>query len=63
MTDFPIYELLDDSICTLWLEQRLHPDGLRCPDCRRAERRLFGAQRYFPAHRCRACAGYYTLPC
>jgi hypothetical protein len=28
MIDFPIAELLDDSICLLWLERHLHPDGL-----------------------------------
>jgi transposase-like protein len=61
MIDFPIDELLDDSICTLWLEQHLHPDGLRCPHCGHSERRLFRAQGHFPAYRCRACEGYYTL--
>ncbi len=55
MIDFPIAELLDDSICTLWLERHLHPDGLTCPH------RLFRAQGHFPAYRCRACDGYYTL--
>jgi transposase-like protein len=61
MIDFPITELLDDSICTLWLERHLHPDGLRCPDCGHSERRLFRDQGHFPAYRCRACEGYYTL--
>jgi transposase-like protein len=61
MIDFPIDELLDDSMCTRWLEQRLHPDGLRCPHCGHSERRLFRAQGHFPAYRCRACEGYYTL--
>jgi hypothetical protein len=44
MIDFPIGELLDDSICLIWLE-----------------RHLFRAQGQFPAYRCRACDGYYTL--
>jgi transposase-like protein len=61
MIDFPIGELLDDSICILWLERHLHPDGLTCPHCRHSERRLFRAQRHFPAYRCQACDGYYTL--
>jgi transposase-like protein len=61
MIDFPIGELLDDSICTLWLERHLHPDGLTCPHCRHSERRLFRAQGHFPAYRCRGCDGYYTL--
>src|SRR5215831_16585372 len=61
MIDFPITELLDDSICTIWLERHLHPDGLKCPHCGSTERRLFRQQRYFSADRCRACDGYYTL--
>ena len=61
MRDFPIDELLDDSICTHWLERHLHPDGLLCPHCGHSERRLFRAQAHFPAYRCRACEGYYTL--
>jgi transposase-like protein len=59
--DFPIDELLDDGICVRWLEQHLHPEGLRCPHCGRSERRLFRAQGHFPAYRCQACDGYYTL--
>jgi transposase-like protein len=61
MIDFPIDELLDDRICTHWLERYLHPDGLVCPHCGHSERRLFRAQGHFPAYRGRACDGYYTL--
>jgi transposase-like protein len=61
MIDFPITELLDDSICLIWLERHLHPDGLRCPHCKSTVRRLFRHQGYFPAYRCRGCNGYYTL--
>jgi transposase-like protein len=61
MIDFPIAELLDDSICLIWLERHLHPDGFTCPHCHRPERRLFRQQGDFPAYRCRACNGYYTL--
>lgn len=61
MIDFPIAEMLDDSICMLWLERHLHPDGVKCPHCGSTEGRLFRRQRYFPAYRCRACDGYYTL--
>ena len=61
MIDFPITELLDDSICLMWLECHLHPDGFACPHCHRRERRLFRQQGAFPAYRCRACGGYYTL--
>ena len=61
MIDFPIAELLDDSICTIWLERHLHPHGLVCPYCAHSERRMFHAQGHFAAYRCRACDGYYTL--
>ena len=61
MIDFPIDELMDDSLCTLWLERHLHPQGLTCPHSGRGTRRLFRAQGHFPAYRCRACEGYYTL--
>src|ERR671914_438044 len=61
MIEFPIAELMDDSICSLWLGRHLHPQGLTCPHCGDAARRLFREQGYFPAYRCRACDGYYTL--
>jgi transposase-like protein len=61
MIDFPITELLDDSMSLLWLERHLHPGGLHCPRCGSTARRLFRAQGHFPAYRCRACEGYYTL--
>ena len=61
MIDFPIAEWLDDSICLIWLERYLHPAGLACPYGHRPERRLFRPQGDFPAYRCRACDGYYTL--
>jgi transposase-like protein len=61
MIDFPIDELLDDSVCTIWLERYLHPQGLTCPHCGHSERRLFREPGHFPAYRCRACEGYYTL--
>ena len=61
MIDFPIGELLDDRICLIWLERHLHADGFKCPRCGCTERRLFRGQGPFPASRCRACDGYYTL--
>jgi len=61
MIDFPSIELLDDSLCLIWLERYLHPDGLQCPHCGSPARRLFRHQGHFPAYRCRACHGYYTL--
>jgi transposase-like protein len=60
-TGTPITDLLDDSICMPWLEQHLHPDGLKCPRCASTARRLFRDQGHFPAYRCRSCDGYYTL--
>ena len=61
MIDFPITELLDDSICMIWLERHLHPEGFVCPQCGSARRRLFRQHKHFPAYRCRDCNGYYTL--
>jgi transposase-like protein len=61
MIDFPMTELLDDNASLMWLERHLHPDGLHCPRCRSTARRLFRVQGHFPAYRCRACEGYYTL--
>lgn len=61
LIDFPITELLDVSICQIWLERHLHPDGFVCPHCGSANRRLFRQQKHFSAYRCRDCAGYYTL--
>jgi transposase-like protein len=34
---------------------------LVCPQCGNSTRRLFREQGHFPAYRCRACDGYYTL--
>jgi hypothetical protein len=61
MIDFPIAELLDDSICLICLERHLHPDGLQCRRCGSTARRLFRHQGHFPAYRCGACDGYYML--
>jgi hypothetical protein len=60
MIDFPITELLDESICTLWLERYLHPNGVSCPHCASPARRFFREQGYVPAYRCRTCHGYDT---
>jgi hypothetical protein len=61
MIDFPIGELLADSICLIWLERHLPAAGCTCARCGGTERRLFRAQGHFPAYRCWACDGYYTL--
>ncbi len=36
--DFPIAELLDEDACYAKLLAWLHPEGLACPRCRRADR-------------------------
>jgi transposase-like protein len=61
MIDFPIADLFDDSLCLVWLERHLHPDGFVCPQCGSSNRRHFRTQGYYDAYRCRICAGYYTL--
>ncbi len=61
MIDYAINELLDERACVRWLERYVHPQGLVCPHCGSAQRWLFREQGYFPAYRCKACAGYYTL--
>jgi transposase-like protein len=61
MVDIKIAELLDDSICLIWLERNLHPHGLTWPHCEHSEQRVFRAHGHFPPYRCRPCNGYYTL--
>ncbi len=61
MIDFPIVDLFDDSLCLLWLERHLHPNGFVCPHCGSADRRWFRPQGSVDAYRCRDCDGYYTL--
>jgi len=61
MLDFPIVDLFDDSLCLLWLERHLHPNGVVCPHCGSADRRWFRSQGSVDAYRCRAGDGYYTL--
>jgi transposase-like protein len=60
MIDFPIDELFDEQASTIWLERHFHPDGLRCPRCRCADRRL-ARRGTFTGYRCKACDRYYTI--
>ena len=60
MIDFPLDGLLDEQACLNWLEQSLHPDGLRCPRCNKTERRLARRGGAIPAFRCKGCDRYYT---
>lgn len=61
MIDFPMTDLFDDSLCLLWLERHLHPQGFGCPHCSSTNRRFFRHQGSYDAYRCRACDSYYTL--
>jgi hypothetical protein len=61
MIDFPMTDLMDDDLCTSWLERHLHPEGLNCLYCGSPDRRRFREQGHFPAYRGRVCHGSYTL--
>jgi transposase-like protein len=58
---FPIGELMDEGACLGWLEQQLHPAGLRCPRCSSTNRREFRMYQAFPSYRCRDCQRPYTV--
>lgn len=58
---FPIGELMDEAACLRWLEQHLHPEGLRCPRCSSTNRRDFRPYQAFPSYRCRDCDRSYTI--
>ena len=60
MIDFPLDGLLDEQACLNWLENSLHPEGLRCPRCGQAERRRARQQGAIPSFRCKGCDRYYT---
>lgn len=60
MIDFPLDGLLDEQACLNWLEQNLHPDGLRCPRCGQVERRRARKEGAIPSFRCKDCDRYYT---
>lgn len=52
---------MDDSLCLVWLERHLYPEGWACPQCRSTDRQAFRPAQKFPAYRCGACRQYYTL--
>jgi len=60
MIDFPLDGLLDEQACLNWLEQNLHPEGLRCPRCGQTERRRARQEGAIPSFRCKGCDRYYT---
>ena len=63
--DFPIIDLLDETVSMAWLMKHLHEDGLKCPHCQADSR----AARYFrnnvgsglPVYRCHTCDGIYHV--
>jgi hypothetical protein len=58
---FSITDLLDASICMIWLERHLHPEGWKCPSCGSTDCCLFLQRCHFTVWRCRACDDYYTI--
>jgi transposase-like protein len=48
--DFPIIDLMDEDACYAELVRWLHPEGLACPRCHRADR-----MRVHRSHRAPAC--------
>ena len=63
--DFPIVELIDDELGTIWLLKHFHPNGLNCPHCgaSMAEAREFRETKksQLTVYRCNCCQGIYNL--
>jgi transposase-like protein len=60
--DFPILDLMDADACYQFLVDTLHPDGLRCPTCQRADT-LAVHDRHRPPvfdYRCRHCRAVFN---
>lgn len=60
--DFPILDLMNPDACYQFLVDSLHPDGLRCPGCRRADA-LSVHDRHRPPvfdYRCRHCGAVFN---
>jgi transposase-like protein len=55
--DFPIIDLMDEDACYAELVRWLHPDGLACPRCQRADRMRVHRSHRAPArdYRCGHC--------
>ena len=63
--DFPIIDLLDDEVSTIWLHQYMHVGGLKCPHCQASTTaaRVFRQTRKsnLDVYRCSQCQGIYTV--
>jgi transposase-like protein len=63
--DFPIVDLFDDDVSTVWIEKYFHPQGLKCPHCEESVKhaRCFRHTRRSKlcVYRCHHCQGVYTL--
>ena len=63
--DFPILNLMDDTLATDWLFTHFHPHGLKCPHCERSveEARSFRqtTASQLIVYRCLVCNGIYNL--
>lgn len=63
--DFPIIDLLDTEASEAWVEQHVHPQGLKCPHCHapREQARFFRVNRGsgLTVYRCLGCDGIYSL--
>jgi transposase-like protein len=60
--DFPIAELMDEDACYAELVEWLHPDGLACPRCAKADRMRVHRRRRppVPDHRCGHCGRVFN---
>ena len=60
--DFPILDLMDPTACYRFLVDTLHPDGLRCPTCRRDDARSVHDRHRPPVYdyRCGHCGAVFN---
>lgn len=61
MIDFPIDELMDEDVCHLYLLNKLHPEGLKCPHCGCEGRYTVKKNTWFDGYKCTGCKKYYTM--
>jgi len=63
--DFPIVELIDDELGTMWLLKHFHPNGLTCPHCgaslKQAREFRQTKKSQLTVYRCGCCEGIYNL--